>query len=52
MLSEESATGKYPVESVAMLASVARAIKPHRPSHDVRDTFQSIAVGSNVNASD
>jgi len=30
MLSEESATGKYPVESVAMLSSIARAIEPHR----------------------
>jgi pyruvate kinase len=30
ILSEESATGKYPVEAVAMLAKIARATEPHR----------------------
>jgi pyruvate kinase len=52
MLSAESATGKYPVESVTMLASIARAIEPHRPSHDVRDTLTSIPLGSDVTAGD
>ncbi len=32
MLSEESAMGKYPVDAVAMLAKIAAAIEPHRPS--------------------
>jgi len=37
MLSAESATGRYPVEAVAMLAEIAAAIEPHRPGHHVRD---------------
>jgi len=35
-----------------MLASIARSIKPHRPSHDVRDTLTSIPLGSDVTAGD
>src|SRR3954451_19935171 len=31
MLSQESAVGQYPIESVAMLASVARRTEPHAP---------------------
>jgi pyruvate kinase len=31
MLSAESAMGRYPVESVAMLAEIAAATEPHRP---------------------
>ena len=37
MLSAESATGKYPVEATAMLASIAAAIEPHRGHHPLRD---------------
>ena len=38
MLSAESATGRHPVESVAMLASIAAAIEPHRPEWRVRES--------------
>ena len=37
MLSGESAMGKYPVESAAMLAKIAAVIERHRPSHHLRD---------------
>jgi pyruvate kinase len=40
MLSGESAMGKYPVESVAMLARIAAAIEPHRPSSHVRESLK------------
>jgi len=40
MLSGESAMGAYPVEAVTMLAKIATAIEPHRPSHYVRETLQ------------
>jgi pyruvate kinase len=39
MLSGESAMGTYPVDAVKMLAKIAAAIEPHRPSHNVRDTL-------------
>ena len=42
MLSEESAMGKYPVESAAMLAKIASTIEPYRPSGTVRDTLRGI----------
>jgi pyruvate kinase len=37
MLSGESALGKYPVESVEMLAKIAAVVEPHRPFHQVRE---------------
>jgi pyruvate kinase len=40
MLSGESAMGKYPVEAVAMLAAIAEAIEPCRPSQAVRETLR------------
>jgi pyruvate kinase len=40
MLSGESAMGKYPVESVAMLSRIAAAIEPHRPASRVRDSLK------------
>jgi len=40
MLSGESAMGKYPVEAVAMLAKIAAAIEPHRPSHPAREALK------------
>jgi pyruvate kinase len=40
MLSGESAMGKYPVQSVAMLAKIAAAIEPHRPASRVRDALK------------
>lgn len=42
MLSEESAMGKYPVESAAMLAKIAAAIEPYRPAHSIRDRLRRI----------
>jgi pyruvate kinase len=38
MLSEESAMGRYPVESVTMLAKIAAAIEPHRPGPRFRQS--------------
>jgi pyruvate kinase len=40
MLSGESAMGRYPVESVAMLASIARTVERFRPSAWVRDQLR------------
>jgi pyruvate kinase len=37
MLSGESATGKYPVDAVAMLAAIAAATEPHRPRHRLKE---------------
>jgi len=39
MLSEESAMGKYPVESVAMLAGIATETEPFRTDVGIRDVF-------------
>jgi pyruvate kinase len=39
MLSGESAMGKYPVESAAMLAKIAAVIERHRPGHHLRETL-------------
>jgi len=44
MLSGESAMGDYPVESVAMLAKIAAAIEPHRPTVTVRELFAGIEL--------
>ena len=40
MLSGESAMGKYPVASVAMLAKVAAATEPDRPRHRTRESLR------------
>ena len=39
MLSEESATGAFPVDAVSMLARIAAAIEPHRPAGRVREAL-------------
>jgi pyruvate kinase len=39
MLSEESATGKYPVEAVAVLARIAGATEPYRSRRSMKDAF-------------
>jgi pyruvate kinase len=52
MLSGESAMGKYPVESVAMLAKIAETIEPYRPSHYVRERLRAIGHGSKVSLTD
>jgi pyruvate kinase len=40
MLSGESAVGRFPVESVAMLARIAASIERQRPARDVRDALR------------
>ena len=52
MLSGESAMGKYPVEAVAMLAAIAEAIEPCRPSQAVRETLRAIDQRGEVTATD
>ena len=42
MLSGESAMGKYPVDAVAMLAKIAAAVEPQRPSKTAKELFQGI----------
>ncbi len=42
MLSGESAMGKYPVESVGMLAGIAESIEPFRPAFGTRETLKAI----------
>ncbi len=43
MLSEESAMGKYPVESVAMLASIASSTEPHRTYYSLKEALKTYA---------
>ena len=43
MLSEESAMGKYPVESVAMLASIAAETEPHRTNYGLKEALKTYA---------
>jgi pyruvate kinase len=52
MLSGESATGKYPVYAVKMLAKIAAAIEPHRPSHHARETLRELAQEGDVSLKD
>ncbi len=37
MLSEESATGKYPVEAVSVLSRIAASTEPYRPRRSIKD---------------
>ncbi len=39
MLSGESAMGKYPVDSVRMLAKIATASEPHRPAFSLQEAL-------------
>jgi pyruvate kinase len=52
MLSGESAMGEYPVESVEMLAKIATAIEPHRPSHHVREVLEGFGRDGDVSLRD
>ena len=52
MLSGESALGKYPVEAVLMLAKIAAAIEPHRPSRAVRESLRGFAQAGEVSLKD
>ncbi len=44
MLSGESATGQYPVESVAMLAAIATATEPRRRPLTVKELFPDVEL--------
>ncbi len=52
MLSGESAMGKYPVESAAMLGKIAAAIEPYRPAYDVRETLRGIGQEGRISLTD
>jgi pyruvate kinase len=52
MLSGESAMGRYPIESVAMLAKIAASIEPYRPGYRVREALKSIVTGKKVTSGD
>ena len=52
MLSGESAMGKYPVEAVAMLAKIAAAIEPRRPSHPAREALKTYSRNGNPSLTD
>ena len=52
MLSGESAMGKYPVESAAMLGKIAAAIEPYRPAYDVRETLRGIGQEGRTSLTD
>jgi pyruvate kinase len=52
MLSEESATGKYPVDAVVMLAKIAAAIEPNRPPHPIHEVLQARRQNDGVNIED
>jgi pyruvate kinase len=42
MLSGESAMGRYPVDSVAMLSKIAATVEPQRPAVSVREMFRGV----------
>ncbi|UFS70645.1 pyruvate kinase [Geomonas sp. RF6] len=44
MLSAESAMGRYPVDAVAMLASIAAAVEPRRNPVKVRELFKGVEL--------
>jgi pyruvate kinase len=52
MLSEESATGAYPLEAVAMLASIAQATEAEGGVGKVRETLTTALVQGTINVED
>jgi pyruvate kinase len=52
MLSGESAVGKYPVDAVRMLASIAKSTEPHRPEYRARVSWDSLALAREPEAVD
>ncbi|MGH9867438.1 MAG: pyruvate kinase [Candidatus Polarisedimenticolia bacterium] len=52
MLSGESATGRYPVESVETLARIAAATEPHRPSVDLWERLKSLTPDMDLDVPD
>ncbi len=52
MLSGESAMGKFPVESVAMLSKIARATEPHRHGYRRREFLAAYGLDKNISRVD
>jgi len=52
MLSGESAVGRFPVESVAMLARIAMATEPHRSAMDIWDELRELTPESKLRIPD
>ena len=52
MLSGESAMGKYPVESVEMLAKIAASIETHRSKYCLDETLKAYDIRSNLKFTD
>jgi pyruvate kinase len=52
MLSEESATGRFPVDAVAVLRRIACATEPHRPLRRMRDMTPEKSVGAEAGIKD
>jgi pyruvate kinase len=48
MLSGESAMGKYPVDAVAMLAKIASATEPSRPTIAVKELYRGIDLTGRI----
>jgi pyruvate kinase len=52
MLSGESAMGRFPVETVQMLARIAGTVELHRSEFTARDVFRRVVAGGKVEVSD
>jgi len=52
MLSEESAMGEFPVESVNMLAAIAKETEPHRTQWEMQEALKSYGRDGNVSVVD
>jgi pyruvate kinase len=52
MLSEESATGNYPVESIDMLLRIAAATEPHRSGYRTTEILEKIGIDGKINLKD
>lgn len=52
MLSGESAMGKFPVESVAMLSKIANATEPHRPGYRRKEFLETYGLDKNISRTD
>lgn len=52
MLSAESAVGKFPVESIRMLAKIAAETEPHRPGFRLKEALESYGRDGDVSQMD
>jgi pyruvate kinase len=52
MLSGESAMGKFPIESVAMLSKIAKATEPHRPGYRRKAFLETYGLDKNISRID